>query len=166
VASLLRRFADLAESSGEPERAARLAGAAAAEQETVGGLHHPTHRTRHERHLAAPRDSLGEQAFAAAWSEGRAMSLDQAVAEALSVGDLPPAVPPATGGLPLTKREQEVAAIIALGLTNPQIAAELVVAERTAMNHVDHILTKLGMHSRAQVAAWAVQHGLHHAHTL
>jgi DNA-binding NarL/FixJ family response regulator len=59
----------------------------------------------------------------------------------------------------LTPREREVATLVARGLTNRAIAARLVIAERTAMRHVEHIFTKLGVHSRAQVATWAVMHG-------
>ncbi len=61
---------------------------------------------------------------------------------------------------PLSRREQEVAALIARGLTNREIAEALSISERTAGNHVHHILNKLGLGSRAQVAVWAVAHGL------
>jgi DNA-binding NarL/FixJ family response regulator len=61
---------------------------------------------------------------------------------------------------PLTLREQEVAVLIAHGLTNRHIAERLVIAPRTADNHVQHIFDKLGVSSRAQVAAWAALHGL------
>jgi non-specific serine/threonine protein kinase len=61
---------------------------------------------------------------------------------------------------PLTPRQREVAALIAHGLTNRQIAATLFIAERTADTHVAHILARLGLHSRAEVAAWAVERGL------
>jgi DNA-binding NarL/FixJ family response regulator len=53
-------------------------------------------------------------------------------------------------------REREVAALLARGFTNRQIAAELTIQEGTAGVHVEHIFGKLGFHSRAQVAAWAV----------
>ena len=58
----------------------------------------------------------------------------------------------APGGL--TRREREIAGLLAEGLTNREIAARLVIAQRTAETHVDHILSKLGMTSRAQVAGW------------
>jgi CRP-like cAMP-binding protein len=61
---------------------------------------------------------------------------------------------------PLTPREREVAALVARGLTNREIAAGLVVTERTAATHIEHILSKLGLRSRAQVAAWAAGQGL------
>ncbi|MGJ3558561.1 response regulator transcription factor [Streptomyces sp. INA 01156] len=54
----------------------------------------------------------------------------------------------------LTRRESEIAELVALGLTNKQIAAKLVIAQRTADAHVQNILTKLGFNSRTQVAAW------------
>ena len=55
---------------------------------------------------------------------------------------------------PLTAREREVAALVGRGRSNRDIAAALVVSERTAANHVQHILTKLGFSNRAQIAAW------------
>jgi DNA-binding NarL/FixJ family response regulator len=61
---------------------------------------------------------------------------------------------------PLTPRELEVASLVARGLTNRQIADELVIAARTADNHVGHILDKLGLTSRAQIAAWITARGL------
>jgi DNA-binding NarL/FixJ family response regulator len=60
----------------------------------------------------------------------------------------------------LSPREQEVARLIVGGLSNRQIAATLVISERTAENHVSSILRELGLQTRAQVAVWAVQHGL------
>ena len=61
-----------------------------------------------------------------------------------------------SGGVPLTPREMQVARLVAAGRSNKQIAAELVISQRTAEGHVEHILTKLGFSSRAQVAAWVV----------
>ncbi len=61
---------------------------------------------------------------------------------------------------PLTERERQVAALVARGLTNRGIADALGVSTGTARLHVEHILRKLGCHSRAQVAVWAVENGL------
>ena len=60
----------------------------------------------------------------------------------------------------LSGREREVAALVAEGRTNREIAERLVVSERTVESHVEHILAKLGFHARAQVAAWAARAGL------
>jgi DNA-binding NarL/FixJ family response regulator len=61
---------------------------------------------------------------------------------------------------PLTRREREVAALLARGLSNREIAEALVIGERTAEMHVSNILGKLGLTSRAQAAVWAAERGL------
>jgi DNA-binding NarL/FixJ family response regulator len=60
----------------------------------------------------------------------------------------------------LTRRERQIAERIARGLSNRQIAQELVITLSTTERHVANILAKLNMRSRAQVAAWAVEHGV------
>ncbi len=54
----------------------------------------------------------------------------------------------------LTRREREVAALVAQGLTNREIASRLFLSERTAQNHVQHILDKLDLPNRSQIAVW------------
>ena len=61
----------------------------------------------------------------------------------------------------VTRRERDVAILLARGLTNRQIAQTLVVTEGTAANAIRRVLQRLGFQNRAQVAAWAVEHGLH-----
>ncbi|MFC9763587.1 protein kinase [Rhodococcus jostii] len=102
------------------------------------------------------REAMGEQAFAAARRKGTALGFDAAVAYAL--GEQVSPSPTSAGPSPTpTKREREVAALIAEGLTNKEIAARLVISPRTAQGHVEHLLTKLGFNSRAQIAAWVVE---------
>jgi DNA-binding NarL/FixJ family response regulator len=60
----------------------------------------------------------------------------------------------------LTGREREVAALLAEGLTNGQLAERLFISPKTAAVHVSNILAKLGLSSRAEIAAWAVRHGI------
>jgi non-specific serine/threonine protein kinase len=86
------------------------------------------------------------------------MAVEEAIAYALDTAA--DAAPAAMVETPLTPRELEVAILVARGRTNRQIAAELVITKGTAENHVVHILDKLGFDSRAQIAAWAVAHGL------
>jgi non-specific serine/threonine protein kinase len=91
------------------------------------------------------------------------MSLDEAIAYALA-GDADRPLPGGPKGSaepsPLTAREREVAALVAEGFSNRAIADALVIAPRTVETHVSNILGKLDLHSRAQIAAWAVEHGL------
>lgn len=102
------------------------------------------------------RSVLGERAFGSANTRGRQMRFDVAVAYALR--EQPPDFAPASGGASeLTKREQQVADLVAQGLTNKEIATKLVISHRTAQGHVEHVLAKLGFNTRAQVAAWVVE---------
>ncbi|MCX5240486.1 LuxR C-terminal-related transcriptional regulator [Streptomyces prunicolor] len=97
------------------------------------------------------RALLGD-AFKSAYREGLELTSDHAVAYAL--GERESVARPVLDS-PLTRREAEVAELIAEGLTNQQIADRLVVALRTAEGHVERILSKLGFTSRSQVAVWA-----------
>ena len=65
----------------------------------------------------------------------------------------------AAGGL-LTRRQLEVAGLVAKGLTNREIAERLTLSERTAENHVQHIMIKLGLRNRSSIAVWATRHKL------
>jgi DNA-binding CsgD family transcriptional regulator len=76
-----------------------------------------------------------------------------------ALGGMPESRPAADVG-PLSKREREVVAMVASGMTNRQIAERLFIAERTAEGHVERIRNKLGFRSRTEVATWAVERGL------
>jgi ATP/maltotriose-dependent transcriptional regulator MalT len=144
-----------------PERGTRLLAAAETLRETTGVDRPAARSADHERTVAALRTTLGADAFARAWEVGRRLPLGEIVADALTPAEpAGPQVPPAsTSPGPLTRREREVAALIARGLTNRQIAEELFIAERTADTHVEHILAKLALGSRTQVATWVVEQG-------
>jgi non-specific serine/threonine protein kinase len=78
----------------------------------------------------------------------------------LALEEKRPAVPSSAekrSSAELTPREGEIAALVAEGLSNRDIASKLVISQRTAETHVEHILTKLGFTSRAQIAAWVVE---------
>ena len=60
----------------------------------------------------------------------------------------------------LSAREKEVLALVARGLTNNEIAGELIISQHTARNHVSRILDKLGLARRSEAATFAAQHGL------
>jgi predicted ATPase/DNA-binding SARP family transcriptional activator len=83
IAGCLEGFAGLAESAGQPQRAAQLFGAAASLRDSLGAPVPPAERADYDRRVAATRAALGEQSFAAAWAAGRALTLEQAIAQAL-----------------------------------------------------------------------------------
>jgi predicted ATPase/DNA-binding CsgD family transcriptional regulator len=145
-----------AQSGRQPERAARLLGAARAAYRRIGATMPRPQRDHAERYATDLREALGEQRFAAAVAHGEQVSPEQAIGYAL--GEPMPAEPPAaTDPGPLTRREQQVARLVAEGLSNKEIATTLVISQRTAESHVEHIMTKLGFTSRTQIAAWTAE---------
>ncbi|HZO32195.1 MAG TPA: tetratricopeptide repeat protein [Chloroflexota bacterium] len=166
----------------DPERALRLDTAATLALEAIGARQAPFFERLWASDLDRARAALGEARAAESQAGGRSLTLDEAIDEALdwlggddgddlavdsSVSDSPPArssalIPPSGPvdgrqvGSALTRREREVAMLLGRGLTtNREIAAELVVAEITAGSYVQRVMTRLGLRSRAQVAAWA-----------
>ena len=85
---------------------------------------------------------------------------DPLAQQALGPAAPPSSKRPAGGGVPspLTAREREIAALVSQGLSNKAIAEQLVLSDRTVEMHVSNALGKLGFSSRAQLAAWAVEH--------
>ncbi len=173
VAFSLGGLAALAAAEGQSRRALRIAGAAAALLAAIGAATPPTWRIRLDPLLAQARTRVGEREAAALRAEGAAMSADRAVEDALAAAPPEPgprqaaSEGPARGPRPgtpdpglLTARERQVAGLIARGLSNRQIAASLVIGEGTAANYVQHVLEKLGFHTRAEIAAWATEHDL------
>ena len=183
VARGLEAFAALAAARKQPEQAARLAGAACQLRESLG--HAAGIGPRIEQVLEFARAQLGASAAAAVFAEGREMTVETAARYALGsqqgtavpgprVGGEPawadPARLAAAAGprhepganhrspSPLTPREHEIVLLIAQGLSNKQIADELVISPATAARHVANILAKLGFSSRTQVASWATRH--------
>ena len=138
-----------------PERAAVLMGASAWVGEAAGS---PTIVVRdlfghHDRVVRESTDAIGQKAFEAAFARGRDLSVDAAIAYAL--GDQTPAEPSASAPtMRLTRRQREIAELVAQGMTNKAIAQQLVISQRTAEGHVENILTKLGFTTRAQITAW------------
>jgi non-specific serine/threonine protein kinase len=112
-------------------------------------------------YLKVARESLDGSAYDAAWASGAELTLEQAIAEGLAMDSAPGGVStePVSGHEPLTVREWEVAQLVARGLTNRQIASELIVSEATAAKHVENIRAKLELSSRTQVAAWVFSKG-------
>jgi predicted ATPase/DNA-binding CsgD family transcriptional regulator len=150
AAECLGSLAGAAGKRGESARAATLLGAAEAAREELGTPIRPVEQERYERFAALSNRGLtGRDAWVAARDSGRDMSLRQAAEYALS-----PGTPPSGRTTsPLTRREQEIAALVSRGLTNRRIASELSISGRTVETHVGRILKKLGFDSRNELAA-------------
>lgn len=165
IACCLAGLAEVAAATKRPERAAGLFGAADALLDAIGAVLDPVDRLEYDRNLEQTRAQLGRAAFETAHAVARVMSLEDAIDYGLEAIQSPhlPAVPPgqpsrSRGPLQLTHREQEVAALAAQGLSNREIGGRLFITEGTARIHVERILGKLGLHSRAQLAAWLIEH--------
>jgi predicted ATPase/DNA-binding CsgD family transcriptional regulator len=162
VAVALEGFAALAVAEGRPRAAVRLDAAATALR-GAGEPRTPLEGSDLRPWLDRARAQLAPAAAAALWAEGESLPVEDSVELALSNQPEPGGTrrrPTGEVAAGLTAREREVVALIARGLTNRQIAERLVIAAGTAGVHVAHVLAKLDVHSRAQVAAWAVEHGL------
>jgi predicted ATPase/DNA-binding CsgD family transcriptional regulator len=169
VAEALAGLAAVAAARGEAERAARLWGAAEVLHETLDTHPWPADRREYDRTLPLARAALDAPSFTAAWAEGRAITPEAAITEATTpqapTAVSVPAAPSESddrttrpGGL--SRREVDVARLVAAGKTNREIAQALGVGERTVSTHLDHIFGKLNVSSRTAVATFALWHGL------
>lgn len=160
----LDAFSVLATDLGMPEPAVQLAAAAAALRAEAGLPDAPAARISRIIDAAAP---LGDQAVSDLWEAGLVLGGDAAVSLALAITEHggPTRAPsarasagaaaPSAGGL--TARELQIADLIAGGASNKAIADALVITPATAARHVANIMAKLGVNSRAQIAAWALR---------
>jgi len=154
----------VAGSSGRPGRAALLLGASAAVWRELGNTLPPYWQTYHDGCEAVAQAGLGEGRYLVCWQEGYALSRDQAAATALEDEAIVPVARPAPAAadhaFELSARELEVARLVADGLSNPAIASALFISVATVKTHVSHILAKLGLDSRTQLARWVAGHDL------
>ena len=161
IAFVLERFAMTAAERGRFERALRLGAAAEALRTAMGAPLGTRARMAFDNSLQRARLGLPADVAEAAWLEGQSLPIDQAIAEALGgEPSVSPEAPPSDPAGQLSPREREVATLVALGLSNRDIAERLVVSERTAENHVQRVMNRLGLRSRTQIATWAVRNGL------
>jgi non-specific serine/threonine protein kinase len=153
----LAGFIGLAAKTGRLGLALRLAGAGSAYREANQFSMPIPIQEIVDRWLAPAQAKAGRSAGRLV-AQGRRLTPEQAVD--LVLANEPLGVRPPGSGPALTRREAEVAALAARGLTNRDIAAQLFLSVRTVEVHIDHVLTKLGFHTRTQLAAWAVEAGL------
>jgi predicted ATPase/DNA-binding CsgD family transcriptional regulator/Tfp pilus assembly protein PilF len=170
IARGIEAFAALAVIRGDDTTAVRLEGGADAVREAAGLIRSAAAQTRLDALLAPAHQRLAPQLAAEFVAEGRRLSTHEAASYALgsALPDQPPGARAATrpaaddsaSASGLTAREQEIALLIARGLSNRGIAEELFISPATAARHVANIMAKLGLNSRAQIAAWVVSRGV------
>jgi DNA-binding CsgD family transcriptional regulator len=151
-----------------PERAARLLGAAEAMREVSNAPLPPSDRPDYDRIVRTTRAQLDEAVFALAWTQGRSMTPEQALASpvqetrpqaaAASQPLTPPVKSPPTYPDGLTKREVEVLRLVAQGLTDAQVADALVISRRTVTSYLTTIYSKIGVSSRVAATRYAMEH--------
>jgi DNA-binding NarL/FixJ family response regulator len=157
VTEVIEAVGVVAVAVGQAERGARLLSAAGAQRDQLGLRYRVMeNQVALDEAVATIRSALGEQAFGTAWSAGRNLTPEQAVAAALE-----PFLPPTSNSsIGLTARETEILRLLAAGLTDPAIAAELFISVRTVENHVARIFAKLGVRTRTAAATAAIASGL------
>ena len=139
------------------ERAVRLAAVESRMSREWSLSAWPLRMSQLEEACQGARTRLGSRKGDGAWNDGLAMTTPRALEYAL--GDDSAQTANAEVGM-LSRREREVVALIAAGMTNREIGQRLFIAERTAEGHVERIRNKLGFRSRTEVATWAVERGI------
>ena len=130
-------------------------------REDIDTVFSPVERYVYQPYIDAAHAVLEEAEWGAAWGEGRALTLEESVECALSKEETPSMPVPVPAEKPLaspqqanlTRCEQEVAVLIARGMTNRAIAKELTLSEHTVATYVSRTHKKLGLRSRTQIAA-------------
>ncbi|MBC8087852.1 MAG: helix-turn-helix transcriptional regulator [Phycisphaerae bacterium] len=131
----------------------RVLSAATGLRERIGLARGPSERAAHDALVTSLRARLGEAVFDGEWSEARNISLDDLVEYVSRMRGQRKR--PSIGWDSLTPTKLRVAALVAEGLTNPQIGERMFIARGTVKIHIAHIFTKLGIGARAQLAVIA-----------
>jgi DNA-binding CsgD family transcriptional regulator len=153
MAAALEGSAALAALENRAEHAVRLAEAAAALRQRSQIAQSPREKAWLNGQMESLAGVLGSARYTAAQQAGRVMTVGQSFELATQHANR-------SHQSGLTDREQDVVRLLAVGKTNRQIAARLVIALPTVERHVSNILNKLALRSRAQVAVWAVDNGV------
>ena len=158
LALILEAECRLATTTSAWTLALELGGAAAAIRELAGARSIPIWQDRVEGAIDEARRALGPDAAAVALGQGRSLGFAEAASLAQKVAE--ESTKKETAATRLTKRELEIAVMVAQGMSNRDMAKRLVLAQRTVEGHVENIRSKLGFHSRTQIAAWATERKL------
>jgi non-specific serine/threonine protein kinase len=168
AAACLEALACVAAKQDQHTTAARLMGAADTERANLGSVRGPAESANLERRLARARRALGEARWQRELHTGQTLTPELAAVEAPGADRARNVESTAARAAEreaepepaLSARETVVAQQVVRGLSNRQIAEQLVLSERTVETHVAHILERLGLANRTQLAAWAARHGL------
>jgi predicted ATPase/DNA-binding CsgD family transcriptional regulator len=153
IPGILECLAAVAAEAGSYREATRLLGAAHTIRQRMGAVRFKVHDAADEALVATIRNGLDENDFDAAWTEGTALSTEEAIAYAQrGRGERKR---PFSGWASLTPTELDVVRLVGEGLGNKDIAARLFVSHRTVQTHLTHVYTKLGVTSRVQLAQQA-----------
>jgi predicted ATPase/DNA-binding NarL/FixJ family response regulator len=156
VAQCLEALAQIASEQAHYETAACLIGSAAALRARLAAPPPNAEQTRTSAVEQTLTRTLGPETAGRLIQAGRSMPAQQALELGMAVAvGAAPADPDRSAPVPLTRRERQVAALVASGRTNRQIGRVLGISEKTAEVHLHHVMTKLDARSRAEVAAWA-----------
>jgi DNA-binding CsgD family transcriptional regulator len=151
-------LARLAVGDGNHQNAARLFGAADAIRQQIGDVRFAVYQADYDAAVTATRAALGDSDFEAAWTEGAALSIEEAIAYAQrGRGERRR---PASGWESLTPTEQDVVRLVSEGLSNGDVAKRLFISPRTVQTHLTHVYAKVGLTSRMQLVAEAARHVL------
>lgn len=153
---LLEVLAHLGGEAGSHHEAVRLLGASAAQREHTGEVRFKVWDGDYEALVARLRSAIGGQEFDSAWTEGNAMSIDEAIAYAQRGRGK--RTRPATGWASLTPAEHNVVNLVTKGMTNKEIAKKLFLSPRTVQTHLTKIYGKLNITSRVQLTQQAARH--------
>ncbi len=153
-------LAALASATGLAAESARLFAAAVVHGRGNSPILWPPEKFEYEHYIGRVRANLSDADFEAEQAKGRALSMEQAIEYALHLPLPMPSQEEPGASRKLTEREREVAALIAQGLSNGEIADQLVLSKRTVEHHIANILSKLGFTNRAQIVRWAIENGL------
>ena len=148
----------IALAADDAQLAARLLGAVDAGNERAERVRPVPDQAWYESGVARLREELGDDVFDGAYTEGRSLSLDEAVEYARRGRGKRKR--PSTGWESLTPTELEVVKLVAEGLSNPQIAKRMFISRKTVTTHLSHVFAKLGLPSRTALSAEAVRRGM------
>jgi len=160
IMACLEAFAEFTAHESQPELALQIAAVVAIWRVAKNTPIHPVWAARFDPLMTSLRQQLGNEGYVRAWETGRTIPLEQAIVTVVS--GVPGVSNNSTSGVEfgLTRRELEILQLLADGLSNQEMAAQLYISPRTTTTHISNIFRKLGVSSRTAAVAFARRSGL------